>query len=232
MTNKAIQLKVMSRLNKTASFDFDNIQPWQIIEAFNKGMYNWVRRQLQGQNIFKQGDESSQARIDDLQPILTRTTNKLQKRDLYYGLKLPSDYMRWKRVNVKATSDCCPERRMIVYLGEEANVNLYLHSNHIKPSFQWAETFATISENELKIYTNNEFDITDGELVYYRMPKRIQMIGVTDPYTASISTVEVECEFKDDVIEVLIDECVKLLAADINDTYINQIADNNVETNN
>jgi hypothetical protein len=36
-----------------------------------------------------------------------------------------------------------------------------------------------------------------------------------DPYTGIASASEVECEFKDDIIELIIDEAVSILAGDI-----------------
>jgi hypothetical protein len=42
MNNITIQLKVKERLNKLDSQDFDNLQAWQIIEAFNKGQVDMV----------------------------------------------------------------------------------------------------------------------------------------------------------------------------------------------
>ncbi len=51
MTNAALQLKIKQRLNKLASNDYDNIECWQIVEAFNKAQVEWVRRQLHGNNL-------------------------------------------------------------------------------------------------------------------------------------------------------------------------------------
>jgi hypothetical protein len=59
MLNSTIEIKVKQRLNKLDSQDYDNIQCWQIVEAFNKAQVEWVRRQLHGTNAFKEGDESS-----------------------------------------------------------------------------------------------------------------------------------------------------------------------------
>ena len=36
MNNDTLQLKLKQRLNKLDSQDYDNIEPWQMIEAFNK----------------------------------------------------------------------------------------------------------------------------------------------------------------------------------------------------
>lgn len=43
MNNLAIILKIEQRLNKLSSNDYDNIQKWQIVEAFNKGTVDWCR---------------------------------------------------------------------------------------------------------------------------------------------------------------------------------------------
>ena len=57
MLNSTIQIKVKERLNKLDSLDYDNIECWQIVEAFNKVQIEWARRQLHGGNIYKEGDE-------------------------------------------------------------------------------------------------------------------------------------------------------------------------------
>ena len=183
MTNDTIQIKVKQRINKLASNDYDNIMPWQIVEAFNKGQVAWCRRNLMGTNMTKTGDEAN-------------------------------------------------KRQMVVYLAEEANVDELLRDHNKKPSFEWAETFATVLGNKIKIYTNGDFDVEEAVLTYYRQPRKIQIIGTSDPYTGVVSTTNVECEFKDDLVELFIDECVKILAGDLEDVTANQIADNSVETNN
>jgi hypothetical protein len=69
-------------------------------------------------------------------------------------------------------------------------------------------------------------------LTYFKQPRRIQILGTVDPYTTQPSLEEVECEFKDDVIELLIDECVKIITGDIESITANQIAEQSVEQNN
>ena len=69
--------------------------------------------------------------------------------------------------------------------------------------------------NNTAMNFNDEFDIEEEELIYYRQPIKIQIKGCIDPYTNLASTTNVECEFKDDIIELLIDEAVSILAGDI-----------------
>lgn len=233
MNNETILIKVKQRINKLASNDYDNIETWQIIEAFNKGQVDWCRRNLAGTNLQKTGDEANKRRIDDLQVLLTDTKLSMVKKDLFFeSTGLPEDYFEWKRVSSKAKSECCEARGMVIYLAQEANVDELLRDFNKQPSFDWGETFATINNNKVKIYTNNEFEVVDTYLTYYRQPKRIQILGISDPYTGLISTEEVASEFKDDLVELFIDECVKILAGDLEDLTANQLADKSVEQNN
>ena len=218
MLNSTITIKIKQRINKLDSQDFDNIECWQIVEAFNKAQVEWSRRQLHGINVVKEGDEQSTRRKDDLQVLLKTIPLTLNEDDIFYGAQLPEEYLQWKRVDVFAQKDCCNKRRMVVYFVEEANLNLLLRDDSKKPSFEWAETFATLIDNQVNIYTNGEFNIESSDLIYYRQPRKIQIQGCVDPYTTLESPVNVLCEFKDDIIELLIDETVSILAGDIEST--------------
>ncbi len=233
MTNEAILIKVKQRINKLASNDYDNIESWQIIEAFNKGQVDWCRRNLVGTNRTQTGDEASKRRIDDLQILLVDTKLQMVKKDLYYECSnFPKDYFEWKRLSSKGKTNCCDPRGLVIYLAQEANVDELLRDYAKQPNFSWGETFATINGNKIKVYTNDEFEIVDTELTYYKQPKHIQIKGITDPYTGLMSTEDVKSEFKDDLVELFVDECVKILAGDLEDMTANQLADKSVETNN
>ena len=71
MLNSTLRLKIQQRLNKLASQDYDNIECWQIVEAFNKAQIEWVRRQVTGRNSAQAGAEQTVRKIDDLQNLLT-----------------------------------------------------------------------------------------------------------------------------------------------------------------
>jgi hypothetical protein len=215
MLNSTITIKLKQRLNKLDSQDYDNIECWQVVEAFNKAQVEWARRQLHGINLTKEGDEGSTRRKDDLQVLLVNEPLVVSDGGDYYDGVIPGDYLQWKRVDVFANKDCCDKRRMNVYLAEEGNVNILLRDKAKQPSFEWGETFATLINNRINIYTNDEFDIESASLVYYRQPVKIQINGCVDPYTNVQSTQEVQCEFKDDIIELIIDEAASILAGDI-----------------
>lgn len=239
MLNQTLVLKIKERLNKLDSQDFDNIESWQIIEAFNKAQIEWCRRQLVGTNILKQGDEESQRRIDDLEILLATRNLTMNHQKLFDESNLlpPTffidQYLAFKRLEVYATSECCKDPRlMVVYPVEEANVINYLTDEDKKPSFEWAETIGTIVGRRFRVYTNGEFSVSLAQLMYYRQPRRIQITGVQDPYTGLISAADVIPEFKDDVVEVVIDDAASILAGDIENNFQLQREKQAAENNN
>lgn len=378
MNNSVLQLKFKQRLNKIASNDYDNIECWQIIEAFNKAQISWCRRQLHGTNTFREGDEASKRRIDDLQILLT--TVELTGADFAYDEKygyFQSDnfnliydptlgnYLEYKRIEVKAvqaldpvppippeyienkfahymfwtrcpagtqdpctvqeykdwcsdwietedpaawnqmtqlldgadplfgafiatedmiqdmlidgcldapqyqvfdennygpyfdqTGDptlvegtgvegipgriapgaskekCCREARtMTVYLSEVANTDILLRDPLKNPDFEWGETFCTFQDNEVRIW-RKDFFVLHAHLIYYRKPVFIEIEGCIDPYTSQQSPADVECEFKDDIAELMIDEAISIIAGDISDPNQFQRGDSLMEKNN
>jgi hypothetical protein len=216
MDNNTLQIKFKERLNKLASFDYDNIECWQIAEAFNKAQIEWVRRQIHPTATNPDFDESSKMQIDDIQPLLLNVTIPANKSDLYYETSLiPADYLYFKRVSIKAKSGCCPNRSMVVFLEQVADVDILLSDEFRKPSLEWGETFCTLQSNRIRVYTNNEFEIQDPQLYYYRKPREVKFVNCVEISNNQPITTDVTSEFKDDVVEVIIDSAVAIIAADI-----------------
>ena len=219
MNNTTLQIKFRQRLNKLASNDYDNIECWQIVESFNKAQIEWCRRQLHGSNPTRTSDEQTKRRIDDLQILLTTQpiTGSIQS-DYFLGTNFPNNYMEYKRVDTDATTECCKKdpRSMTVYLAEEANVDLIMRDPLKRPDFEWGETFCTLANNTIRIY-KREFDVVNPRITFYRKPRNIEIANCSDPYTNNISATDIESEFKDDIVEVIIDEACAIIAGDIND---------------
>jgi hypothetical protein len=218
MNNNLLQIKIKQRLNKLSTFDYSNIECWQIAEAFNKAQIQWVARQIQGINARNEGSESTLRKIDSLQKLLTVKELTGNTNDITYfeTESLPLDYLDYKRISIKGKHKLCEEPRMfVVYLAQESDVDVLLTDSLSNPNFEWAETFCTIIGNKIKIYTDNQFDVIQPTLTYYRKPRNIQFINCVNLENGQTSTANVECELKDDVIEILIDEAASILAGDI-----------------
>jgi hypothetical protein len=234
MDNFTLEIKLKQRLNKLDSNDYDNIEKWQIVEAFNKAQLEWPRRQLHGGNAYKEGDEFSKRRIDDLQVLLTELPLTGTQTDDYFETdNFPVDtYLEYKRVSTEAKSECCKDPvKMKVYLSEEANVILNQRDALKRPDFDWAETFCTLIGNKIRIY-RRDFDILNPVLTYYRKPVLVEFAGFLNPYTGLVATADVECEFKDDIVELLLDEAAAIIAGDIDNFNQMQLGQQAAERNN
>ena len=234
MENSTLLIKLKQRLNKLDSNDYDNIECWQFIEAFNKAQIEWCRRNLHGGNMYKEGDELSKKRIDDLQPLLIELSLTGTSTNTYFeSNNFPVErYLEFKKVTSQAKDECCEPRSMTVYLAEEANVPLLLRDPLKNPDFEWGETFCTMLNNTIRIYRNSNFDIVNPILTYYRKPILIQVQGCVDPYTGQLSNSNVNCEFKDDLVEVMLDDTAALIAGDIENIYQQQRGTQAAERNN
>lgn len=220
MTNEAIQIKVKSRLNKVDSLDYPDLPCWTISEAFNQAQSNFVRSVLQGYTLNKAGAEGSIRRIDDLEILLKEWTPSLVANDIYYETPtIPEDYLQYSRLSVVYTTDCCPPRNMVSYLRPVADVDILLRDTNIGPSPEWAETFHTIQSNKIRIYTNGLFNVTSAKLVYYKEPVKVQFDGCMDVYTGLPTVGNVECEFADNVVELIINQACSILGGDIENDF-------------
>lgn len=232
MENNLVRLKLKQRLNKLASSDYVNLECWQEVELLNKAQLQLVRRNLHGGNIYKEGDEESVTRIDDFQVLLTQQDLKLANRELFFeSTELPENYLRFKRVSAWAYNKECPiPRLMTVDLVEEENVDVLLSDILSKPSLKWSETFCTLIGNKVRIYTNKEFLIKSAKLTHYRNPRPIGFEGCKDWNDNPM--IESEFEFHDNVVDMIIDEAVKIAAADIADFNNYSRSDKSVQENN
>jgi hypothetical protein len=121
---------------------------------------------------------------------------------------------------------------MTVYLAEEANVSLLLRDPLKNPDFGWGETFCTMLNNTIRIYRNSNFNIVLPVLTYYQKPVYIQVEGCVDPYTGNTSLTNVNCQFKDDLVEVMLDDTAAIIAGDIENIYQQQRGTQAAERNN
>jgi hypothetical protein len=235
MTNAELQIKVKERLNKLASLDYDNFECWQIAEAFNKAQLEWFRRQINGINQLQSGDGSTKVNYDDTQKLIktvpiSGTNYPTSFPQSFETDVIPSDYLYYSSMYVMAKSDCCPERNINIYIVDKADLYVILRDDNKKPSFDWGETVAVVADNKFTIYTGGEFDITSINLTYYRKPVPVSFAGCVD-ITTGAATPDVPCEFKDDVAEILVDNAVMILAADIESSNQYTRATSSVQTN-
>lgn len=230
-----ILVKVKARLNKIDSSDYDNIEPPFIIEAFNKAQRDWCRRQLYGGNQYKESSEQTKHKVNDLQILLTSAPingKNLNFTTYYETDTLPTNILKFEKIAARAkTKECVTGKPLSIKFIEEANSDVWLHDWGLTPSFEWAETFNTVLSNKVRIYHNNKFSvISPAVITYYRQPKDISVDGIED--INGVQHGNINPEFSDDIVEVLIDETVSILASDIESLNVQALATQRKESNN
>lgn len=216
MDVRLIPLKIKEQLNKLSSFDYDNIECWQFVEAFNKAQLEKVRVMLKGNTASGFIAEETIDRIDDLQPIIVSNLDLKgnNKEDFFETTKIPENYIRFSRLDTVGFNKDCPGKSInITDIAETSNVSVYKRDYTKRPNFKWGETFATLQSGSFRIYTNNEFKISSVKLTYFRLPRPISLAGCED-LDGNIMT-NVDPEFKDDFVEVLITDAAKIIASRI-----------------
>lgn len=193
-------------------------------DAFNKAVNDWVRRQHHGFNPFKEGDEETEQRVDDLQILLTDRKISVNNRGIYSETsKFPVDYRYYKRLTPIVTKGNCKKVTIKSYFVEESNVDDYIKDWTFTPSFEFEETFHTLMSNKFRVYHNNDFQVDEVLLTYYRNP---QLISCQKKHYDRV------WEWKDDVAEIIIDEAVKILSGDIENNSAYELANKRVEEDN
>lgn len=224
MTSGIAIERVKQRLQKQDTNFNSNFLDEEFQDAFNKGLNDWVRRQHHGFNQFKEGDEQSEQRIDDLQILLKDRKISVTDGELYaLTARIPTDYRYYKRLTPFITKDNCKKVTIKSYLVEESNVDDYLKDWTFRPSFDFEETFHTMLSNRFRIYHNNDFKVDEIILTYYRNPLLISCRKVD---------YDILWEWKEDVAELIIGEAVKILAGDIENLNAYEIAQKKIEEDN
>lgn len=231
MDVRLIPYKVKQRLNKKDSSDYSNLQCYDIVEAYNKAQLEWCRRQLHGTNVPNEGAESTITRVDDLQILLTPVEILGSNRDYYFlSNPLPEDYLRYNLLRVWGSKKNCLRQRIKSVLREESNADELIRDKNSKPNFSWRDTFHTIVGNKIKVYTEGDFIVDEIELIYYRLPREIRIVGCD--YLGTSSPENVDPELKDDVVELIIDDAASILAGDMESVNQFQITSQRSEKNN
>lgn len=200
------------KLNSLGRQDNQNIFLENQLVFLNNAQITWVKSKLNQNNIYKIGYEGMRKRIDDLQVlkinhhklISTRGKN-LRYIDYVSSLDI-DDYMFYvSSYGVATSKDKCKDTVSINLVKEGELDSLYYNENY-SPSFFWREALATIGNNTLYVYTNDEFIMNEVYLTYLRYPKRIDKEGYVR--LDGTDSVNQDCELpeyaKNDIVDIAV----------------------------
>lgn len=223
MTSLQAILQIENGLNKLSSSDYQNIPAWKMEEAVNIEVVNMVRRKLPKK-------ETTTKDVDDLQVLLkTKTLAGINKNDHFISNKLPSDYFGYSRVTPICNKGNCKTIKIPSSLLEDGNVDELLTDYNSSPSFDFEQCFHILADNRVKVYHNNDFEVKEITLNYYKRPQYITFPGQGADGTLHKDMV---WEFKDDVAGLIIEGAIKLLAVNIESINRAQFAQQELQNNN
>ena len=125
----------------------------------------------------------------------------------------------------------CKNRRIVVNpdLAKHADVQVLLDNNHYRPSFEYQETFNTISSNEISIYTDGTFEPTKIYVSYLRYPPYIDKAGYIK--LDGEESVNQDCILESYLEDELVDLAVQNLAMYTENVSAAQSAQLRIQTN-
>lgn len=231
--------KIDQRLNKLSTNIHQQIQLEDKVLALNEAQLKLIKQKVDGFSTTSQlGLNSFKKRYEDLQNLIIGYKELELKQDnteLHrYAVDLSSltpSYMFYIDSYVMADKGECKNRRIWINkdLAKHGDVSLLLNNEHYKPSFEYQETFNTLSSDKMNIFTDGIFVPTKLFLSYMRYPKEIDKAGyVKFDGTASVNS---NCELETYLEDELLDLTVQNLAMYTDNMNAVQTAQIRIQTN-
>jgi hypothetical protein len=233
--------KIDQRLNKLSTNEHQQIQLEDKILALNEAQIKLIKQKVDGISVVSGlGLDSFKKRYEDLQSLIINYNNQplpLQLKNpeinqwCAYMDDLSPKYMFYLDSYILADKGRCKNRKIWINkeLAKHTDVSLLLNNNHYKPSFEYQETFNTISSNEISIFTDGTFTPKEIYIMYMRYPKYINKEGYI-MFNGSPSTNQ-DCELEEYLEDELLDLTVQNLAMYTENASAAQSAQFRIQTN-
>lgn len=179
--------KIDQRLNKLSTNDHQQIQLEDKILALNEAQLILIKQKVSGfstsngmgMDAFKKRYEDLQGLVVDYQPLsLTETNSQINQWSSSITTLVP-EYLFYLDSYVLADKGRCKNR--IVWINKDllkhGDLQFLLNNTHYKPSFEYQETFNSVSSSEISIFTDGTFIPTKLQLMYLRYPNYIDKQG-------------------------------------------------------
>ena len=186
---KQLIYKTKLRLNKLATNDHQDIPVEDILFSANEQQIKLVKKKVSQNNIYQLGLDSFKKRYQDLQNLIVQSEEYLKPKKgtdtyTYYKVdtnKLKNNWFFFIGLTAICTKGECKDRPLaITKLIEHADLQTMMNNTNYSPSFEYQETIALLSNNEIFIYTDGSFEITKVYITYLKYPKKIDLEGYID----------------------------------------------------
>lgn len=214
--------KIDQKLNKLSSNSHQRIQLEDKILELNGAQIKLIKQKVDGTSTNTGlGLDAFKKRYDDLQNLIEdyiKHPLDLTERDKYINQYSSSisditpKYMFYIDAYILANKGKCENRRVWVNpdLTKHGDVQFLLDNVHFRPSFEYQETFSTLSSDNISIYTDGTFTPTKIYVSYLRYPEIIDKEGYIN--LEGNPSINQDCELESYLEDELVDLAVQNLA--------------------
>jgi hypothetical protein len=189
ITVDSLLYKIDQRLNKLSTNEHQQIPLEDKILALNEAQLILIKQKVSGfstsngmgMDAFKKRYEDLQGLVEDYKdhPLtLQETDEQLHQWSSDLSTISPS-YLFYLDSYVIADKGRCKNR--IIWINKDllkhGDLQFLLNNIHYKPSFEYQETFNSVSSSEISIFTDETFIPTKLHLMYLRYPDYIDKKG-------------------------------------------------------
>lgn len=232
--------KIDLRLNKLATNDHQEIPVENKIIAINSAQIKLIKSKIDENNLYREGLDAFKKRYEDLQSLvepfekhnlpLTLVNPQLNKWSADLSALTPK-YMFYLDSYALASKGVCGDH--IIYVNRDltkhADITVLLANNFLNPSFEYQESFCTVSSNEYEIYGDGSFSFTEAFISYIRYPQYIDFAGYV--HLDGTESTTVDCELADYLEDEIVDLAIQDLAMSTENIAAVQASDKRTSQN-
>lgn len=192
-------LKFLNKVNKNYINDNISVDKGRFVIIFNEAQ-NKYSDWLISQNNTSLIRNIKKLKVDGLE-----LSKKASHEDID-SFKLPLNFFRFINVRAIAKKNSCSDFLDVLFEVKNENVHELYNDHNNEPSFDYRESFYTFGEDSINVY-KKDFEITNVSLTYYRYPLPVDIAGYYK-LDNSVSK-DIDSEFSDDIVDKILDICVK-----------------------
>jgi hypothetical protein len=210
--------KIDQKLNKLSTNEHQQINLEDKILALNEAQIKLIKQKVDGwSTVSGLGLDAFKKRYEDLQSLvitynsqpLTLALKNAELNQWFANLHtLDPKYMFYIDSYVIADKGRCKDRKIWINrdLAKHGDLQFCLTNTHYRPSFEYQETFNSISSDEISVFTDGTFTPKQIYVSYMRYPVYINKTGyvMLDGQDSYDQNCELETYLEDELLDLTV----------------------------
>jgi hypothetical protein len=233
--------KIDQKLNKLSTNAHQQIPLEDKILALNEAQIAIIKTKISGQATANRlGMDAMKKRYQDIETLIVDfDENYLSLEEVNSSLnqweadlsKLQPEYMLYADSYFLANKGKCKDH--IIWINKDllkhGDLSLLINNDHYKPSFEYQETFNSISDGKISVFTDGTFTPTKLFVMYVKYPVKIDKVGYI--HFDGSASINANCELESYLEDELLDETVLNLSMYTENMSAAQSAQTRIQTN-